>query len=777
MKMLPIDSPASQRNHARSRAVLACGWLAVCLLFSGCSPEAREARYLKSGKAMMERKDYSRAVIQFRNAIQAKPRDAEPYYQLAMAYLALRDGKLAYANLLKAVDLNPKHQQAQLKLAEILGASGIATKNPSRLQEAQQKLQTLLDAGENNAEILGALAGVESGLGNQADAEKHLEEAVAKFPKDLGAIVALARVKRARNDLAGAEELLTKAAAQQPPSANAFLALGQYYLSVNKPAEAEKQFQRAHEIEPKSSAPLQILAALQTRMNKVDEAEKAYAQLAALPDPRFRLTHAAFQASRGKSSEAIAETEKLNKQYPDDRNVRTLLAQQYIRAQRSPDAEKLVSAALKKNPKDVDALLQRSAIYLGMGRVDDAQKDTFQALRFRADSAEAHYLMARVYQSRGDVLKQRQVLNEAVRLRPDMLAARLDLAQMLLASNAAQAALELLEAKDMPAPQRNTLGYLIARNRALIALNQTEDARKEVDRGLAIVKAPELYLQDGYLKMEKSDFEGARASLGEALRRRPEDMRLLRMMVRTYVSQKKPDAAVKMVQDYATQHPKSARVQELLAEVSLASGQRQQARAALMAAKAADPDFTPAELGLAQMDMAEGREKEATATLNSLVQRNGKNVAARMMLAAIKEKGGNPSAAMEEYKKILEVQPSNVVVLNNLAYDLVEYGNQQEEALKYAQRATELAPDAPAVENTMGWILYRKGLYSMALPYLEKAAEKEPNARRKIHVAMTYIKMGDRERGQLNLLAAAKLDPSIPEIKTAQQMLDSMQGR
>ena len=77
----------------------------------------------------------------------------------------------------------------------------------------------------------------------------------------------------------------------------------------------------------------------------------------------------------------------------------------------------------------------------------------------------------------------------------------------------------------------------------------------------------------------------------------------------------------------------------------------------------------------------------------------------------------------------------------------------------------------------MGWILYRKGLYNMALPYLEKAADKEPNARRKIHVAMVYLKMGDRERGQQNMVAAMKLDPSLPEIRTAQQMLDSMPGR
>jgi Tfp pilus assembly protein PilF len=73
-------------------------------------------------------------------------------------------------------------------------------------------------------------------------------------------------------------------------------------------------------------------------------------------------------------------------------------------------------------------------------------------------------------------------------------------------------------------------------------------------------------------------------------------------------------------------------------------------------------------------------------------------------------------------------------------------------------------------------VLYHKGLYSMALLHLEKAADKEPNALRKCHVAMAYIRIGDQERGQKNLNAALKMDPNIPEIRAVQQMLDNMQG-
>ena len=147
-----------------------------------------------------------------------------------------------------------------------------------------------------------------------------------------------------------------------------------------------------------------------------------------------------------------------------------------------------------------------------------------------------------------------------------------------------------------------------------------------------------------------------------------------------------------------------------------------------------------------------------------------------MLFASLQEKGGNYTAAVEAYRKVLVQEPANVVALNNLAYDLAEYANQSDEALKYAQKASELAPDAPAVQNTLGWVLYRKGLYSMALPHLENAADKEPSARRKCHVAMAYLRMRDQDREQKNLNAALKLDPSAPEIRATQQMFEAFEG-
>ncbi len=61
----------------------------------------------------MAKKEYARAALQFKNAAQLFPKDAEAEYQLALAYLA--EGKLneAVAALTRVAQLNPKHVQAQ----------------------------------------------------------------------------------------------------------------------------------------------------------------------------------------------------------------------------------------------------------------------------------------------------------------------------------------------------------------------------------------------------------------------------------------------------------------------------------------------------------------------------------------------------------------------------------------------------------------------------------------------------------------------------------------
>src|SRR4051794_20159856 len=63
--------------------------LVAMLMCCGCarSPESKSARYIESGKKLLQQKDIPRALLQFRNAVQTTPKSAEAYFQLGSAYL------------------------------------------------------------------------------------------------------------------------------------------------------------------------------------------------------------------------------------------------------------------------------------------------------------------------------------------------------------------------------------------------------------------------------------------------------------------------------------------------------------------------------------------------------------------------------------------------------------------------------------------------------------------------------------------------------------------
>ena len=322
------------------------------------------------------------------------------------------------------------------------------------VEDAQKRLSEMLALAPNNVDILD-LALTKLRLGKPEEAAEELEQALAKFPAHLQSSVDLAKLKLTQKDLAGAQQVLQNALKATPQSANAALALGRFYLFSGKQEQAQAEVHRALQIDPNNGPALLSLAGIQFSSGHADEAERTYRQISRLPDKNYKPLHAAFLYRTGKREAATAEFEKLAKEAPDDCAAKTA------------DAERVLTAALQKNPKDAEALLQRSQLYLVAGKYTEAENDLRQVLHFQTDSAAAHYYLARVYRASGASLNQRQELTEALRLNPNLLDARVELARQLIASKGAGTALEVMN--ETPEAQRKTMPAIVWRNWALLA--------------------------------------------------------------------------------------------------------------------------------------------------------------------------------------------------------------------------------------------------------------------------------------------------------------------
>jgi Tfp pilus assembly protein PilF len=542
---------------------------------------------------------------------------------------------------------------------------------------------------------------------------------------------------------------------------DAVLMLGRIHMQMHKDSQAEAEVRHALELDPKNAPALLSLATIQTSSKRLGEAEQTYKRLSLLPDPDYNPLYGLFLIQQGKQDAAVAEFQRLAKANPNDRKARALLLGVYVLTNKLPQAEAVLAEALKVNPKDVDALILRAKFRLQAHDAAGAEQDLQEVLKFQSNSAAAHFEFAQLKAMQGLARTARQELSQSLTLDRNYLEARLALAWDFVSTNEAKSALELLD--QTPPAQMNNPGVLIQRNWALLGLGKFKEARQGIDQGLKRARAPELVEQDGFLKMQESDSAGARADAEELLKRYPDrdpdNVRAVRLLVNSCVAQHQGPQAVQELREVVSQRPKSAQLQTLLGGVLVAFGDRKGGRTAFEAAVAANPKYLQAKLELAQLDVQENRLDSARRTLESVVASDPKNVSALLTLADAEATAGVRSAAIARYRSVLAVDESNFQALKNMAGIIVD--DNPDEALRFAERAVEIAPEDASAQDTLGWVYYRKGVYGPAAEHLKVAVAKEPTPRRQYHLAMSYLKNGDRDRGQPLLASALKQDPKL----------------
>jgi Tfp pilus assembly protein PilF len=414
-------------------------------------------------------------------------------------------------------------------------------------------------------------------------------------------------------------------------------------------------------------------------------------------------------------------------------------------------------------------LLQRGELRLRRGKYSDAQMDLNVVLHENPNLPEAHFLQSQIYEKSGATLTERQQLNETLRLNPLFLPARLALAHLLTSANAFKNAMELLD--ETPPEQKASLAILVERNWVYAAMGDWKRCQQGITQGLAIQRTSDLLIQEALSKFEHKDFAGAEASAREALHQAPGDVRALEALGLSYLGREEVVAAKAKLQEYVSQQPQSAAVQLFWGKWLLAVGDTNAARAALSAARTANGDTTEVDLNLARADLGDRNWNSARQTLQAILAHNGENVTARYWLAQVEEIQGNHHASEEQYRKVIAADPANVKALNNLAYLLAETAAGASDALSFAQRAKALAPEDPAVADTLGWVFYRNGLYRLAIRELKQVNMVQSTARRASHLSMAYFKAGDENRAQEALARARKMDPSDPEVMQAERLI------
>lgn len=139
------------------------------------------------------------------------------------------------------------------------------------------------------------------------------------------------------------------------------------------------------------------------------------------------------------------------------------------------------------------------------------------------------------------------------------------------------------------------------------------------------------------------------------------------------------------------------------------------------------------------------RTEQALVTANEAIAAYPENVNIRYARAMINDQLNNLTAAEEDLRWIIEREPENAVALNALGYTLTVKTERYDEALELIRKAHRLAPDNPAIMDSLGWVHFKRGNSTKALDYLTRAYEVFPDAEVAAHLGEVLWVMGRKD--------------------------------
>jgi tetratricopeptide (TPR) repeat protein len=129
--------------------------------------------------------------------------------------------------------------------------------------------------------------------------------------------------------------------------------------------------------------------------------------------------------------------------------------------------------------------------------------------------------------------------------------------------------------------------------------------------------------------------------------------------------------------------------------------------------------------------------------------------------------------AEADFKKAMELQPDQPLVLNYLGYSWVDQGLNLDEAFKLLRRAVELRPSDGYIIDSLGWAHFKLGKYDEALRELERAIQLKPgDPVINDHLGDVYWKVGRKLEAHFQWNHARDLNPEPDDLKRILEKID-----
>jgi tetratricopeptide (TPR) repeat protein len=124
---------------------------------------------------------------------------------------------------------------------------------------------------------------------------------------------------------------------------------------------------------------------------------------------------------------------------------------------------------------------------------------------------------------------------------------------------------------------------------------------------------------------------------------------------------------------------------------------------------------------LGQLYYAQQKYPQAVEQFLKIVGPQPKNTSALCLLGSVYADSNDHTKAIKIFRRVLQIDPENSEGLNSLGYMYAEDNIHLDEAVGMIRQAIAIDPANGAYDDSLGWALYKKGMYAESLTALQKA--------------------------------------------------------
>lgn len=789
----------------------------ACCLVLGChSPAEKTQAYLTKGIGYYNKGDYTKARIELRNVLQIDNKKADAFYYLALIDEKEQNWSSMFANLSQSVVINPKNNNARLKLGQMLLLS-----TSDGLNKATEQVEAILKNTPNDP---GALTLKASILFRQDKVEQAillLEDILKQHPDFLDALSLKTYVYLAKNDFATALAIVDKSLAIHPDDQSLRLlklqihtdaknvtaieqdyaelmkrfpekldfnyAFAKYYSDSGQADKAVKILQdtinnNATQLMPKlvfvdylvSKNPKLVESTLKTYLTQHANESELLFRLA-----NFYLQEKKYPQAKEQLKLVIAHTKESKEALP----AKMLLAQILLAEGQDPKHEE-VSALIKEilavDPLYLNALLMKAKITIEAGLYDQAIADLRSILNNYPKSDDAMVLLAQVYFKQNSPELAEESLRKALAINPNNLDALIPIATKLMQNKEVGRATELVEKGLAGSPNNLQLLQFLAQIK--LYRDDWAGVQKIADTLIRQPKAEGFskYLTGKILQGQKK-YQEAIAKYKEVLLITPGSLDALKGLVECYESLNQHAEIFTFLDGHIKANPENPDFLLLKAQFLAFDKRFNDAIKVLADALVKWPKIPQFYVQMAKLYTLPQDSDKVIAIYNKALTNIPGNVDLNMDLAAIYEQKGDYANAAKIYEALMATQADNEALINNFASLLLDRYPTKENIDRAVKLVARFAKsEEPYFLDTYAWSLLNSGHYDEALQVSQTVVAKLPDvAVFRYHLGVAYHKTKNDSSAVTELeqaLALGEKSGNFSEKKVAADLLNEIKA-